>query len=201
MGFFFADIYWLRSSWPKFNFWTFLAPIFSNILHKANSHLGTHPEKVHLLFHAKSPTQSPFSNACIRLKAHQHRRWIGIHPEWSKRIAIEMCDNSSTRFGMNSNSSPVWKPLTPPLHVLFLSKRLDWDSYRDSPRNAPHTIPHRVSKPRAYFQMAVSVYISVTSVLFLIKSIDWDTLPCSQKRSLPCSTLSFQTHFQMSVLV
>ena len=45
--------------------------------------------------------------------AHPHRRRIGICPELSKWIAIEMCANSSTQFGTNSNSSLVWIPLKP----------------------------------------------------------------------------------------
>ncbi len=61
-----------------------------------------------------------FANSCprglvglrdVELKAYSLRRQIGIRPELSKRIAIEMFRNSSTQFwicGMNSNSSPVW---------------------------------------------------------------------------------------------
>ena len=42
---------------------------------------------------------------------HPHQRQIGICPELSKRIAIEIYGNSSTQVGTNSNLSPVWIPL------------------------------------------------------------------------------------------
>ncbi len=42
------------------------------------------------------------------ITGYPHRRRIGMCPELSKRIAIEMYGNSSIQFGTNSNSSPVW---------------------------------------------------------------------------------------------
>ncbi len=44
----------------------------------------------------------------LLLEANLHWRQIGIGPELSKQIAIEMCSNSFTQFGTNSKLSLAW---------------------------------------------------------------------------------------------
>ncbi len=44
----------------------------------------------------------------VDVEDHPHQRRIGIHPELSKRVAIQMHGFLSTRFGTNAHSSPMW---------------------------------------------------------------------------------------------